>query len=138
MMWMVCALGGIGWAVEPAPVSSADFRSYLDQARFFLRKEWYDDAREQLELAVSTEDGKLDAEAWFLLAKVRYELGDLQGARFAADRALVHSQDDEQARQTHELLTWLDQKFGYVTLDAPYDGVRAIVEVELQSTIFDP
>ncbi|MEQ1570654.1 MAG: hypothetical protein ABMA64_33810, partial [Myxococcota bacterium] len=33
---------------------------------------------------------------------------------------------------------WLDQKFGYVTLDAPYDGVRAIVEVELQSTIFDP
>jgi hypothetical protein len=123
---------------DPALASSEDFRSYLDQAKFFLRKEWYEDAREQLERAVGTEDGKLEAEAWFLLAKVRYELGDLQGARFAADRALVHSQDDAQTQQTHELLSYLDQKFGFVTVDAPYDGVSTLLEVQLESTIFDP
>lgn len=135
------------WAVAPAeaadggtPPASADqdFRSYLDQARFFLRKEWYGDAREQLELAVATADGKLDPEAWYLLANVRYELGDLKGAHDAADRALVHSRDQDQARQTRELLTFFEEKFGYVTVVAPYDGVTARLSVELQSTLFDP
>ena len=64
------AVGAMIFAVAPvqALASDEDFRSYLDQARFFLRKEWYADAREQLEKAVSTQDGKLDPEAWFLLA----------------------------------------------------------------------
>jgi hypothetical protein len=122
----------------PSLLVGEDFRSYLDQARFFLRKEWFDDAREQLEKAVATEDGRLDAEAWFLLASVRYELGDLAGARFAADRALVHSRDDDQARQVNELLQFFEQKFGFVTVDLPYDGVTTRLHVVLESTIFDP
>jgi hypothetical protein len=120
------------------PVPTADFRSYLDQARFFLKKEWYRDAREQLELAVATEDGRLDPEAWFLLAKVRFELGDLVGARHAADEALTRSRNDEQARQTRELLEFFEQKFGYVTIVAPYDGMSTTLSVTLESTIFDP
>ena len=123
-------------AAEPG--SDEDFRGYVDQARFFLRKQWYDDALHQLELAVGTEDGRLDAEAWFLLAKVRYELGDLVGARFAADRALVHSRDDNQASQTHELLTFFEQKFGFVKVNGPYEGMTSQLTVTLESTLFDP
>ncbi|MEQ1503152.1 MAG: tetratricopeptide repeat protein [Myxococcota bacterium] len=138
-MWWVLAAGAAGWAADTTPPSaSEDFRSYLDQARFFLRKEWYDDAREQLELAVATEDGRLDPEAWFLLAKVSYELGDLTGARRAADRALVHSRDQDQADQTHELLQFFDQKFGFVTVESSVDGVAATLDVTLDSTLFDP
>lgn len=135
-MWLV-PVGSVALASETG-ADDEDFRSYIDQARFFLRKQWYEDARHQLELAVGTEDGRLDAEAWFLLAKVRYELGDLVGARFAADRALVHSRDDEQARQTHELLTYFEQKFGFVTVEAPYAGMTSQLELTLESTIFDP
>jgi hypothetical protein len=130
--------------VTPAFVTAAfasdtqDFRSHLDQARFFLRKEWYGDALEELERAVATADGKLDPEAWFLLAKVRYELGDLPGARFAADRALVHSRDQDQARQTHELLTFFEQKFGFVKIEAPVSGTSTHLVLTLESTLFDP
>ncbi len=118
--------------------ASADFRSYLDQAKFFLKKAWYEDAAEQLELAVKTDDGEIDPEAWFLLAKVRYELCDLNGARFAVDRALVHSRDQTQALQTLELQNYLNERFGYVQLTAPYGGMATHIEVELQSVIFDP
>ena len=34
-----------------------DFRGYLDQAEFFLRKDWYADAEEQLVLATEHPDG---------------------------------------------------------------------------------
>jgi hypothetical protein len=135
-MLLLGALAGAETGEEPEP--TADFRSYLDQARFFLKKEWYRDAREQLELAVATEDGRLDPETWFLLAKVRFELGDLVGARYAADRALVNSRNEEQVRQTQELLHFFEQKFGYVTVVAPYDGMSTTLSVTLESTIFDP
>ena len=123
----------------PAPEEEVeDYRSHVDQARFFLRKEWYDDARDQLELAVASEDGRLDPEAWFMLAKVSYELGDLSRARYAADRALVNSRDAEQIRQTDELLQFFEERFGLVTVEAPHDGMASRVDIELRSTIFDP
>ena len=137
---MIILLTSVVLAAEPGePVLPAqDFRSYFDQARFFIKKEWYRDAKEQLELAIGTEDGRLDPEVWFLLAKVRFELGDLVGARYAADRALVNSRDDDQARQTQELLSFFEQKFGYVTVVAPYDGMSTTLSITLESTIFDP
>lgn len=125
-------------ALAEEPLGAEDYRGHVDQARFFLRKEWYDDAREQLELAVASEDGRLDPEAWFLLAKVCYELGDLPRARYAADRALVNSRDADQTRQTHELLRFFDERFGLLTVDAPHDGIASRVELELRSVILDP
>lgn len=125
-------------AGPPAQEEAADFRGFVDQARFFLRREWYADAAGQLERAVATPDGRLDPEAWFLLAKVRYELADLDGARQAADRALVHSRTPEQTEQAHELLRWLTDQFGYVELVPPRPGMTALVDVQLQSVLFDP
>ena len=118
--------------------SADDFRSYVDQARFFMKKSWYADAEEQLELAVSTEDGRLDPETWFLLATVRYQLTELAEARDAADRALVSSRSEEQTRQAKEFLSFLDQKFGMVALTAPRTGTLTKIDITLESLIFDP
>lgn len=130
----VIALVLAAFATDPAE----DYRGYVDQARFFLKKAWYADARAQLELAVASEDGRLDPEAWFLLAKVCYELGDLARAHHAADRALVNSRDPDQARQTHELLQFFAERFAFVTVEAPHDGIASFLDVELRSTILDP
>jgi hypothetical protein len=126
-------LAGSAWA---AP--GDDYRSYLDQARFFLKKGWTKDAREQLELAVSTEDGRLDPEAWMLLAKVAFEGHDLVRCRFAADRALVQSRTDEQARQARELLEFVDAQFGTIVVHGPQDGATARLRLELSSLQLDP
>lgn len=115
-----------------------DYRSFLDQGRFFVKRGWYPDAAEQLEAAVAHPDGRLDAEAWFLLAQVRYELADLAGAQHAADRALVNSSDPVQTAACRDLLAFFDAKFGVVDLLAAREGVATELEVELLSTLFDP
>jgi len=125
-------------AAVAAAKPPVDFRSYLDQARFFVTREWYSDAKEQLELAVATEDGRIDPEAWFLLAKVRYELADLSGARLAADRALVNSRDLAQLGQTQDMLDFFKKRFGFVRLDATQQGITTSLSLTLDSTIFDP
>ncbi len=125
-------------AAEPAATESVDFRSYVDQARFFIKREWYADAEEQLVLATQTEDGALDPEAWFLLAQVRYERADVHGARFAADRALVNSRDDATTRQTRELLAFFEERFGMVVVEGPQDATATFLDVQLESTLFDP
>ena len=137
MVWWLSAWTPVAQAEEPAVVS-VDYRSFLDQARFFVKRGWYPDAEEQLEHAVATEDGRLDPEVWFLLAQVRYELADLAGARDAADRAMVNSHDELQTRETRELLTFFEQKFGFVELVAPVEGAATKLEVTLSSTLFDP
>jgi len=131
-------LPALAFAADPVHVASADFRGYVDQARFFIKRGWYDDAEEQLVLATATEDGELDPEAWFLLAKVRYERADVHGARFAADRALVNSRDDDTTRQTRELLDFFEEKFGMVMVSGPQEATATLLDVQLESTLFDP
>lgn len=125
-------------AAPMAHAEDADYRSYLDQARFFVKRAWYADAASQLERAVATPDGRLDPEAWFFLASVRLELDDVAGARHAADRAMVHARDSDQAEQAAALLDYLNQTFGFVTLEAPRPGMASRVQIELQSILFDP
>ena len=131
---LLCALS----ATAEDAATDRDYRSHVDQARFFLKKSWHNDAAEQLELAVESEDGKLDPEAWFLLASVRYQLADLSGAREAADRAIVHSRSDDQTSQAQELLRFLDDQFGLVELSSSRPGVAARVHIELTGLLIDP
>jgi hypothetical protein len=126
------------WAADPADPAAGDYRSYLDQAKFFLRKGWNEDARDQLELAVATEDGRLDPEAWMLLAKVSYDRFDLGRARTAADRALVQSRTPEQATQARELLEYFDAHFGVVTIRGAQDGATSRLHLQSTSLQLDP
>ncbi|MBA2319995.1 MAG: hypothetical protein H0V89_02465 [Deltaproteobacteria bacterium] len=127
------ALVAVAWAAE-----TDDPRARVEQARLFVKKGWWDDARAQLELAVASENGRLDPEAWILLATVAFQLCDVPAARHAADRAHSHSRDLVQAEQAAGLRDWLDAQFGTVTVGAPYDGIVTKLDIVLTSTLFDP
>lgn len=131
-LWSALAVAAPGEEV------AVDYRGYLDQARFFVKKGWYPDAAEQLELATRHPDGRLDPEVWFLLARVRYALADLDGARDAAERALTMSRDEAQAAATTEWLEFLARSFGTVELTGPRPGLTARVSLELKGTLLDP
>lgn len=131
----------IPWAPTAAaeePPAPSDYRSHVDQARFFIRKGWFADARAELERAVASEDGRLDPEAWMLLAKVAYEGFDLTRAREAADRALVQSRTPDQTAQARDLLSWFDSQFGVVTVHGPQEGTTSRLRLDLASLQLDP
>lgn len=130
---MIAWLPAVAVADEPV-----DFVSAVEQARFFVKKGWWDDADGALEAAVATDDGALDPEAWMLLATVRFQLCDVPGARYAADRAHSNSRDLDQAGQAAGLRDWLDAHFGTLTVSAPYRGVSTRLEIELVTPLFDP
>ena len=115
-----------------------DYRDHVDQARFYLKKSWYADALAELEAAAASPDGRLDAEVWFLLAQTRYALGELSGARYAADRAFVNSRTPDQASQSRELSEHLDETFGVLRLLPPRDSVTTRIDLELESRLLDP
>lgn len=127
---MIPLLIAAAFADEP------DFRSYVDQAEFFLRREWYGDAAEQLELAVAHPDGRHDPEAWFLLATTRLRLADVRGAHAAAEQAQTNARTAEQARQADELSTYLSSHFGELLLTGPEGSARRF-DLQLSSMLFD-
>jgi hypothetical protein len=129
------ALLAVAWAESPP---EADFRSLIDQARFDIRKKYWKDAAAGLEKALATDDGALDPEAWFLLASVRFELGDVAGARVAAERAHSTARNDDQLVQASGFAQWLREQLGAVTLTSPHKGVATLVHAERQGPLFDP
>ena len=125
-------------AAAPATADDVeDYRSHVDQAKLFTRKKWWRDAAEELEAAVASPDGRLDAEAWLLLAQVRLELCDATGAADAANRAHSAATSDLQAEQAARLTAALTHRFGTVTVDGPHPGLTARISVELTTPLFD-
>lgn len=125
------------WLWLTVAASADDARSYLDQARFFVKKEWYDDALQQLVIAVGRSEGDADPEAWFLLSQVRYQLCDLQGAREAAQTALDRATDPDHVRQATDYLQYLSTRFGLVQLTSRR-GTTPPMTIELTSPVYDP
>jgi len=118
---------------EPA----GDFRSQLDQARFFLKKGWYQDARSELEGVVSSENGKLDAEAWFLLANVLVEMCDLEAARHAANMAHTHARTEAQLGPSFALTEHLRTQFGNVEIRTEHPGLGSRLTIAADGPLFD-
>lgn len=140
-MRLICALLLVASTVATAAPSRSelqDYRGILDQARFQIRKEFWDQAERDLERAVEHPDGAADAEAWFLLAQVRYQRADLPGALQAAERALTNARDPNQAEQTKGILSFLSTGFARVTVQGTQPGLRWHPRLELQGTLFDP
>jgi hypothetical protein len=115
-----------------------DFRGYIDQAKFSIKKGWWTEARDQLDLAVTHPDGWADPEAWYLLATVRYELSDIEGARNAASRAHTYSRSEEQLQVSAGFSAFVHEQFGIIEVRAPYPGMAARLDIELQTLLFDP
>ncbi|MEO0600550.1 MAG: tetratricopeptide repeat protein [Myxococcota bacterium] len=133
-IWCLFARALAAPALEPAPI---DFDSVIDQARFFLERERFADAQEQLELAVQTPTGASDAETWFLLAKVRYERGRLGEAEAAANQARRYSRNPSEFSQTQELYAFFRQSFGTLVLEG-VRGARTTVTLDMVGTQLDP
>lgn len=127
---MIVLLAAEAIAADPGP--------HIEQARFFIKKQWYEDARRELERAVDTPDGRIDPEAWYMLATVRYELADLEAARDAAGRAHSYARDDDQLQAAAGLAAFLREQFGVVEVVSSHAGLTASVDIALDSVLFDP
>ncbi|MED5374400.1 MAG: hypothetical protein VX899_25505 [Myxococcota bacterium] len=125
-------------AAAPALAAQADAETHLAQARLFVRKQWYGDAAQELELAVATPEGATMAEAWWLLAQVRYELLAVEGARDAARTAAAVADSPDQAAQAAAYADWIDASFGVVEIRAPHAGVQSRLQLERQGLLLDP
>lgn len=125
-------------APQPALAQDDDFIGHIDNAKLFIRKRFYADALTELESAVALPDGRIDPEAWYMLANVRYELGDLDGARQAAARAHSYSRTDAQLQEASGFSAFLSEQFGVVVVSAPWAGLVGHLDVELDSILFDP
>lgn len=123
-----------GYAAEP----SGSAAHHAAQARFFLKKGWYDDARKELEAAVATQVGSQDAEMHLLLAQVCIELGDIQEAWEHVGYAVDLQGPEEVEAQARELKTWIGSTYGFLDIRGPEVGASSRLQLELQSTLFDP
>lgn len=121
-----------------AMAQSPDFRSHLDQAKFFVRRGWADDALAELERAAATEDGRIDPDVWWLLAQVRLELGDLAGAEDAAEKAHSYARTDEQVHAASALASFLREAFGTLRVDSSPGGLSSTLEVARSEPLVDP
>ncbi len=117
--------------------SEADWQALIERARLAAADGYLADAERSLSEAVTTEDGRIDPEAWYLLARTRISLADLDGARLAADRANVYARDDDQAAVTADLMLWLQANFGTL-LVVPPPGTLSDLTVEPVVEPFDP
>jgi hypothetical protein len=115
-----------------------DAQHHLDQANLFVRKQWYDDAAAELELAIASPGGETSFEAWWLLAQVRYELLDAEAALDAARTALDVAPTPEQAQVAQQYVDWLGGTFGVVELHGPQPAMESRLQLERTSLLFDP
>lgn len=125
------------FALLAAPCLAADWAALIEGARLAAADGYVQDAERLLTEAVSTEDGRIDPEAWYLLAHARVALADLSGARHAADRAHLYARDEGQGEQARSLVEWLDVSFGTVVL-APPRGKAVRVSIRPDVPPYDP
>lgn len=125
-------------AASPLIVAQDEAKTHLAQARLYMRKQWFDEAEAELERATQTPTGATNAEIWWLLAQVRYELLDAKGAMEAARTAAGVATDPRQAAQAQAYADWIDASFGVVEISAPQPGVQSRLQLERESLLLDP
>jgi hypothetical protein len=126
----------VPWFLAAPAALAAD--DALAQARFAIKKRYWADARDLLAAHVASPEGRIDPEAWYLLAQVRFELLDLPGAAEAAERAHSYSRNDAELEQASNYATFLRDNFGTVALSATHDGLSGSVVVEIAVPLLDP
>jgi hypothetical protein len=122
----------------PDPSEDVDYRGFVDQARFQIRKEYWDQAERDLERAVAHPDGALDAEAWWMLAQVRLQLARVPEALEAAAQSLKHARTPEQTSQAAALVDQLRYQFGVVRIVGAQPGVRLRPDLDPDGALLDP
>lgn len=111
---------------------------HLAQARQFVKNKWYDDAANEIELALATQDGAADFEVNWLGAQIYQELVKMHRAAELARRAADLAPNENARGRCAEVADYLEQSWGEVTITAPYKDMRSRLQVEATSPIIDP
>jgi hypothetical protein len=136
MLWLLLLAGFQPVWAQDATQAAVDH--HIDQAELFLKKDWYADARRELEAAVAIEAGKGSFAAYWLLAQVCYELLDAEAAGRYARVAASLATHPGQANAATELANTLDKAFGILIVDGPYSGMASLLQLERTSNLLDP
>lgn len=126
------------WMALSEPARAEDVAGHVSQAKFFLKKGWYDDALKELDGAAALPDGAIDPEVWYLIATVRYALLDVAGASDAAERAQTYARDDDQLYQAASYAQFLREQFGELEVVPPYPGFAGKLDLEPTFPPLDP
>ncbi len=110
----------------------------VSQARHFIRKGWYADARAELLSVAENSVGGSSYEVHWLLAQVCYELQDVGEALRHAELAILFSPTTDSAVECHHLVQDLEASFGSLEISAPHAGMESRLQLELASSLFDP
>ncbi len=110
----------------------------VDQARLFIRKGWYEDARAELDEAAASPEGQASFDLHWLLSGVAFELLDVAAAVEHARIAAGLAQDADASAECWRLVEYYEGSFGALQVIAPQDGIASRLQLELTSTIFDP
>ncbi len=123
----------------PAAFGQANSPSHaVDEARLFIRKGWYEDAHAALLRAVATPDGSQSFEVHWLLSQVSYELLLVGPAQEHAREAAGLAPEPDQAASCWQLVDFYETTFGSVEVIGPQAGMKSRLQLELQTTLFDP
>jgi hypothetical protein len=122
--WVVAS----AWAADTA---------HLDQARLFYRRGWYADAESELETALSSPEAADAREIHALLAQVRLQRCDIEGARKSAAQALRLSQIEGDVAAASAFVDFLDAQFGRVVVRSRQEGLRSHVRIEPLDPVYD-
>ena len=133
--WGLLLLLCIAAATLAADPTVTDYRSHVDQARFFIKKGWLDDAHHEVMAAASDPNGRLDAEVWFLLTLLNIQRCDIAGARTTLANAQTYAKDQEQTTQILALKQQIHGGYGWLILPRGYQ--KKAVLLDSAGPIFD-
>ncbi len=133
-LWLLL-IGGMtpAWAQDAGQVDH-----HISQAELFIKKDWYADARRELEAAVQLDAGRGSFQAHWLLAQVCYELLDAESAGRYARLAASLAAEPGQAAAATELADALERTFGVLVVDGPYPGMASLLQLDRTSTLLAP
>lgn len=122
----------------PARAEDPTVQHHVDQARLFIKKQWYIDAQIELEAALATPAGQASYEVHWLLAQVSYEMLEAERAWTLAQQAATLTSDADKALAATQLADSLRSTFGVVEIVPPQRGMQSRLQLEVTGILLDP
>ncbi len=122
----------------PAAAQGGSTSHAIDQARLFIRKGWHEDAHAELMEALATPEGSQSFEVHWLLSQVSYELLMVGPAVDHARVAAGLTEDADKSAECWQLVEFYEGTYGSVQVIGPQQGLKSRLQLELQTTLFDP
>ncbi len=118
--------------------AETDVATHLAQAELFARRHWYEDAANELDIVLDSEEGRTSFEANWLAAQVAWEILDIDWALRTARRAAELAPDPARRDAALALVDSYEQQFGFLVVEGPYAGMATRMQLELEGMLFDP